>query len=521
MLTIALLVSLLIAIAILVLLFLRLRKLASEHLILSREHANLKDRVRDIVDVDAEKQRVLEELEIEKKRVHAELDTSRAQAQAEKQHVLREAEVEKKRILDELESSRAQIQADITRLNTEQNQALEHFQKLRQSDGLELQTLQANINQLRGELKVLDEEANLQSFGFYKPRYDFASSARYQNALDAIRERQKRMIKDKSAAICQIEWTVNGSRTEGRKQINQTLKLILRAFNGESDAAIAKVKYSNVGVMEARIRKAWDAINALAGVQQCQITRAYHDLKLEELFLAHEYQEKVYEEKEEQRRIREQMREEELALREIEKARLEAEREEKRYADALRKAQEEVNLAIGDKQQKLLTQIEELQRRLEEAHTNKERAISRAQMTRSGHVYIISNVGSFGEHVYKIGMTRRLDPLDRVRELSDASVPFQFDVHAIIYSEDAPTLENALHRIFNNRRVNRVNMRKEFFQVSIDEIAKAVREHHGEIEVTQMAEAIEYRKTLSLLQESQGIFEDKPLSISEPSFAQA
>lgn len=310
------------------------------------------------------------------------------------------------------------------------------------------------------------------------------------------------MIKDKSAAICQIEWTVNGSRTEGRKSINQTLRLILRAFNGESDAAIAKVKYNNVQVMEARIRKAWEAINSLAGVQQCHITRMYLDLKLEELFLVHEYQEKIYEEKEEQRRIREQMREEEAALREIEKARTDAEREEKRYADALRKAQEEANLAVGDKQQKLQMQIEELQRRLQEAHTNKERAISRAQMTRSGHVYIISNVGSFGEHVYKIGMTRRLDPLDRVRELSDASVPFQFDVHAVIYSEDAPTLETTLHRIFNDRRVNRVNMRKEFFQVSIEEIAEAVRKHHGEIELTQVAEAVEYRKTIAMIQDA-------------------
>ena len=124
-------------------------------------------------------------------------------------------------------------------------------------------------------------------------------------------------------------------------------------------------------------------------------------------------------------------------------------------------------------------------------------------MTRSGHVYVISNVGSFGEDVYKIGMTRRLDPLDRVRELGDASVPFQFDVHAIIYSEDAPGLENKLHRLFDNQRINRVNERKEFFRVTIEEIAEAVRQHHGEIEFTLAAEAVEYRKTLAMLQEIQ------------------
>ncbi|MEL6615500.1 MAG: GIY-YIG nuclease family protein, partial [Bacteroidota bacterium] len=146
--------------------------------------------------------------------------------------------------------------------------------------------------------------------------------------------------------------------------------------------------------------------------------------------------------------------------------------------------------------------IEELERRLAEAHANKERAVSRAQMTRAGHVYVISNVGSFGENVYKIGMTRRLDPMDRVRELGDASVPFRFDVHAIIYSDDAPGLEAELHRQFDTKRVNRVNTRKEFFRVPLDEVARVVQENHGEIEFTLAAEAEEYRKTLALLKKS-------------------
>jgi hypothetical protein len=278
------------------------------------------------------------------------------------------------------------------------------------------------------------------------------------------------------------------------------LKLMLRAFNGECDAAVAKVKYNNVQVMETRIRKAYEVINSLAEVQTCYITWDYLSLKLEELYLAHEYQERLQEEKEEQRRIREQIREEEIAQRELEKAKLDAEKEENRYAEALRKATEEAQRAVGEKQQKLMWQVEELQRRLAEARTNKERAIARAQMTRSGHVYIISNVGSFGEHVYKIGMTRRLDPMDRVRELGAASVPFSFDVHAIIYSEDAPSLENKLHRLFHQRRVNLINERKEFFRVTIEEIAQAVRENHGEIDITLGAEAVEYRKTLAMLQ---------------------
>lgn len=458
MLTILLILSFLVLVAIitLVLLFLRQRKVVAEN-------AEMKERFSSVVDADAEK----------------------------------------KRVLGEMEAERIRIQEEISSIRTGHERAVINLQEQQIQGQAELRTLQSNISRLSEELKALDEEANLQSFGFYKPRYDFADSGRYQNALERIREQQKQMIKNKSAAICRIEWQVNGSRVEGRKQTNQTLKLILRAFNGESDAAIAKVKYNNIHVMEARIRKAFEVINGMVGVQQCQIVPAYLNLKLEELYLAHEYQEKLHEEKEEQRRIREQMREEEIALRELERARLDAEKEEKRYGDALRKAREEVELAVGEKQQKLLTKIEELQKRLEEAHANKERAIARAQMTRSGHVYIISNIGSFGEQVYKIGMTRRLDPMDRVRELGDASVPFHFDVHAIIYSEDAPGLENKLHRLFNDRRVNRVNERKEFFRVTIEEIAEAVHRNHGEIEITLAAEAVEYRKTLAMLQAGQ------------------
>lgn len=509
------LIGLLIAAAIaIVILLLRLNKLISEHRSLSHEHAEMKDRFRNIVDADAEAKRVLDEAKARKEGLQAELDTIKerelGKLEAERTQLLKDiysARETHGQVLQDLQEQQRrgeiELEAIRARAREAENQAL-HDLKEKQAHGqVELRTLHASIKQLRKEFEALDEEANLQSFGFYKPRYDFAASNQYQSKLDDIRDLQKRMIKDKSAAVCRIEWTVNGSRVEGRKQINQTLKLILRAFNGESDAAIAKVKYNNVVVMETRIRKSLEAVNNLAGVQQCQIAPAYLKLKLQELYLVHEYQEKVQAEKEEQRRIREEMREEEIAIRELERAKQEAEREETRYADALRKAREEADRAVGEKQQKLVGKIEELQRRLEEAQSNKERAIARAQMTRSGHVYVISNVGSFGEDVYKIGMTRRLDPMDRVRELGDASVPFLFDVHAIIYSEDAPTLETKLHREFQHRRVNMVNERKEFFRVSIDEIAAFVQRNHGDIEITLAAEAADYRKTIAMMQGSQ------------------
>jgi hypothetical protein len=257
--------------------------------------------------------------------------------------------------------------------------------------------------------------------------------------------------------------------------------------------------------MESRIRKSCEAINKISKSQHSRLSERYLDLRLRELYLIHEVQEKIQEEKEVQRQVREQMREEEIAQRELEKARADAEKEEKRYADALRKAQLEVEQATGEKQQKLLAQIAQLQHQLTQAQQVKQRAISQAQLTRSGHVYVISNIGSFGEDVYKIGMTRRLEPLDRVKELGDASVPFQFDVHAVIYCDDAPKLENTLHRLFHHRRLNRINERKEFFRVTLTEIAEAVQANHGEIDFLHEAEAQEYRKTMALLSEAKAV----------------
>ncbi len=488
--TIALFILLSLAVVVAVVLFIRLRKAIGERDDLQTEQGRLVERFRGVVDADVERVRVLEALESERVAVRVQLEKDKAASEAERA-----------RVLSELDNERAAVRVQLEQERAASAQALANLQQKMQVGSTEFTGLQARIQALRTEFDRLDEEANLQSFGFYAPHYDFADSERYQSELEGIRDAQKLTLKNKTAAACHIEWTVNGSKVEGRKSTNQTLKLMLRAFNGECDAAIAKVRYNNVQVMEARIKKAYEVINGLAEVQRCEITGPYLRLKLQELYLVHEYQEKLQEEKEEQRRIREQMREEEIAQRELEKARLDAEREEGRYAQALAKAREEAERAVGVKQDKLLTQIEELQRRLEEAHTNKERAIARAQMTRSGHVYVISNIGSFGEHVYKIGMTRRLDPMDRIRELGDASVPFQFDVHAVIFSEDAPALENKLHREFQRRRVNRVNERKEFFSVQIDEIVTAVQQHHGQIDITRAANAEEFRKTLAIFEE--------------------
>jgi hypothetical protein len=361
--------------------------------------------------------------------------------------------------------------------------------------GREYRAAKALMDRLRREISLLEETSEDISVGLYKPHYAFRTSDEYKVKLDEVNQQQKSLIREGGATKCAVEWTVGGSKKEGARMQKQYTKLMLRAFNGESDAAVAKVTWNNVTKMEERIRKAFEAINALGVTMHIEITQRYCDLRLAELRLEHELAQKREDEAEEQRRIREQMREEEKALREIEKAKLDAEKEEARYAAALEKARREATDATGSQMLKLNEKIAELERHVQEAQQNRERAISRAQMTRSGHVYVISNIGSFGEKVFKIGMTRRLDPMDRVRELGDASVPFAFDVHAILFHEDAPGLENELHRHFAEKRVNLVNGRKEFFRIDIDEIDAFARSRNLKLELTKVAEAREFRET--------------------------
>ena len=224
------------------------------------------------------------------------------------------------------------------------------------------------------------------------------------------------------------------------------------------------------------------------------IGQEYLDLKLKELWLTHEYHEKRQAEKDEQAEIRRQLREEAALQKEIE----EAAKAEESYGAMLQKARVAAEKATGDKLSELEGKIASLTEALEKAHERNERAMSMAQKTKAGYVYVLSNIGSFGDGVYKIGMTRRIDPQDRVRELGDASVPFRFDVHAMIFSEDAPTLEKKLHRIFENRRLNMVNRRREFFDVTLDEIHSELRKIDSQAEITLTAEAREYKESKAI-----------------------
>ena len=395
----------------------------------------------------------------------------------------------------EVANQKKSLEQMISSKNSEIKSIEDNFNTLK----INYQTALETYTKLRKEISIFESKLDLIEFGIYEPVYNFDKSDEYRDEQNKIIEMQKTMVKGDIAAICNTKWSLGDSEAKGRALVNIYKKLMLRAFNGECDVLIAKVKWNNINQIKERLQKIFDAINKLGQAFQVYLNNQYLDLKLKELILEHEYQTKKQEEKEEMRAIQEELREEEKARREFEQAQKEAEKEEANYEKALEKARKEIEIATGDKHDKLQAQIEKLEQELKEAQEKKERAISMAQQTKRGHVYVISNIGSFGENVYKIGMTRRLEPIDRINELGNASVPFQFDIHAMIYSEEAPTLEYELHKAFTNNKVNMLNYRKEFFNVTIDEIEQKVKEIGIDAEFSKFPEAMEYRETLAIL----------------------
>jgi len=355
------------------------------------------------------------------------------------------------------------------------------------------------FDKLVKEAAIYDEIIELAELGFYKPHYDFDTSEKYKEQVAAIKGQQKQMISGKEAITCHTEWTLEGSKAKGRTMTNRGIRLTARAFNNECDAAVSNTSWNNIDRMELRIEKAFAAINKLNESNAIIISHQYLNLKIEELRLAHEYKDKKQQEKEEQAEIRRQMREEAKFEQEAEKAL----KEEARYNKLLEKAKSDAKKATGSQLEKLQEKINSLGQELIEAHSKSERAKSMAQQTKRGHVYVISNIGSFGEEVYKIGMTRRLEPYDRVKELGDASVPFIFDVHAMIYADDAPSLEKKLHKSFDLKRINLVNNRKEFFQVSLQDIAKEVKKVAPDAEFIETAEARQHKESQAIRNQRQ------------------
>lgn len=399
--------------------------------------------------------------------------------------------------LQELKSNADSIKSDLDN----DTLSLEEVRKELSNSSENLTKENENLYALMSKIDVYSRIDEFVDVGHYEmPAYLYETSARFAEEIKRAREQQKELIKNKEAITCDATISFGGNASAGKKVLDGQIKLILAAFNIESDSLISKVNPGNFPKILERIEKLANTLEKSAISLHCGFNIEYIELKMEECRLQYQFTLKKKEEQDEQRLIKEQMREEQRAIKEYEKAVADAEKEEKLYRSLLEKARKQFESANDE--EKLIAQlkIEELELQLAEAEAKEQRAKSMAQQTRKGHVYVISNIGSFGENVYKIGLTRRLEPMDRVKELGDASVPFSFDVHAMIYVEDAPALESALHREFTHKRVNAVNLRKEFFTIDLESIKEAVNKIAGvdaDFNMTVLAEEYYESKRLT------------------------
>lgn len=467
---------------------------------------------RAIRDAQAEAARILSEAGHQAERIVREAELR--QSEAERQAADRLAQVQ-----GEASALRAKARDDAERLRRKATEGLEEAQQradsiIRSAQQEALQVLdraKAEAQRVAGSAfealenasryeKVAEAMKNL--IEGYGDRYiipshsvldDLAEEYGFAQAgeeLKNARERTRQMVKQSTAATCEY---VETSRRE------TAIRFVIDAFNGRVDSILSRAKHDNIGTLRKEIEDAFQLVNHNgAAFRAARILPTYLEARLTELRWAVAAQELKLRDQEEQRRIREQIREEEKAQREFERSMRQAAKEEDTMRKAMEKIQAQVAKASDEQRAKFEAQLAELTAKLREAEERNQRALSMAQQTKSGHVYVISNVGSFGEEVFKIGMTRRLEPLDRIRELGDASVPFPFDVHALIYSEDSPALENALHKRFLTAQVNKVNPRKEFFRLPIHALRQTLDQMGVQATWTLAAEAREYRETLAI-----------------------
>ncbi|MFD7299069.1 DUF4041 domain-containing protein [Streptomyces sp. NPDC059897] len=358
----------------------------------------------------------------------------------------------------------------------------------RRAEDLAGQAAQAEqrVAEAQRQLVVTDETQMLQEAGIYEYRHPLADAVAYKNRLDSLKAHHKQLARDNRAVLAAQDWTVNGSVAQGRKMVRDFSKLMLRAYNAEADNAVRGMKPHRLSSLIDRLNKTRDTIARLGATMHIRISDEYHRLRVEELELTADYVTRKEIEKEEQRELRAQQREEERLQRELERERQRLGKERSHYESALRR------LRAGTANPEAMA---ELEAKLQELGAQLDAVDAREANIRAGYVYVISNLGAFGERMVKIGLTRRLDPMDRVNELGDASVPFRFDVHALIFSEDAVGLERRLHQEFESRRVNRVNRRREFFYVAPADVRDALQRFAGEhlLEFRDTAEAPEWR----------------------------
>lgn len=400
-----------------------------------------------------------------------------------------------------IEDARAELGA----IEKQSAEAQEKLIQERQEQAAELAELHNRIQTARSELIITDEEVLMQTVGLYTPRFDFANSTAYKEQLVLVRQRQKDMVKNGEAVTGNSSLTYEGNLKKGQKIVHDTQKLLLRAFNLECDDIVSRVKFNNIETSEKRISSAKATISKLGKMLGIEIQEPYAALKIDELHLAYEFQVKKNAEKERLKQLRAEERERAKLEREIEEARKKIEKEQKHYSNALQKIIQQLSTAKPGETAALEEKKVELENQLGELGNALAQVDYRAANQKAGYVYVISNIGAFGEGVYKIGMTRRLEPMDRIDELGDASVPFDFDVHALIFSENAPALEAALHHAFEDRKLNMVNTRREFFRVPLDEIKEIVRKNYDKtVEFVDVPPAEQYRESLLMVKAKKG-----------------
>lgn len=359
----------------------------------------------------------------------------------------------------------------------------------------ELKKRQSELKALQKEVIVLNDDLDLQEYGFFERKYKFSDSTKYKEELETLRKRQKQLVKDKKAGVIVRPMLLDNSKSKGRAMQNQLIKAMIRGFNGEVDAHLVKVTATNLSKKVDAVVKSFNQLNKMYSRNLVCLSNDYLELKISELQLAVEYELQKLEEKELLREQRAKEREDKKLQAELAAKRKQIEKDRKHFKQMLDNVEELLKTANEEEKEKLNLQLAEYQDKLSELDELEEDIDYREGHATAGYVYIISNIGAFGEDVYKIGVTRRLDPMERIRELGSASVPFQFDVHALIFSEEAFSLEKELHNRFEKNKINKVNGRKEYFKVPFSDI-KAVLEEHKElaIELTEKAEALNIDK---------------------------
>ena len=447
-------------------------------------------RFQEILDAEQEAKRIIEkanqDTEILISTAKSELENARIESTEIKQSALKDAQAVKEKAQQFLTNATSEASVIIKQANIRAEEIAGNAYKAMQNASEFEKTVKAMKN-------IIEGYGDQYLVPTYSLLDDLAEEFAHTDAgekLKIAREKSVLMIKNGTAAKCDYV-EVNRKET--------AINFVLDAFNGKVDSILSKVKKDNFGTLEQKIKDSFQVVNYNGkAFRNAEITSEFLNARIDELRWAIVAQELKWQEQEEQRRIKEQIRDEERARREFEKAMKEAQKEEETLKKLIEKAQSQVSTANEEQRAKLEEKLKELEAKLIEAEEKNQRALSMAQQTKSGNVYIISNIGSFGENIYKIGMTRRLEPLDRIKELGDASVPFEFDVHAMIYSEDAPKLENDLHKTFMLMQLNKVNPRKEFFKIGLINIKEEVDKLGIAAKWTMTADARQYRESLAI-----------------------